>query len=97
MKKLLIKDKKARKEFKNNELKYFVLKYIFKNLNLYTLIRWKAFLKLKDFKKNNKNSFTNRCLYSINKKRFNKLTNFSRHVFLKLIRTGQIHGIKKAS
>ena len=45
----------------------------------------------------NKNSFNNICLYSINKKKYNKLTNFSRHIFLKLIRSGQIHGMKKSS
>jgi hypothetical protein len=38
-----------------------------------------------------------KCLSSINKKRFNKLTTFSRHIFLKLIRQGVIAGIQKAS
>jgi ribosomal protein S14 len=98
MKKLLEKDKLLR--FKNLVLenRKIVLKSIFKNLNLFTLIRWNAFIKLQNLpSKSHKNAVVNRCVYSINKKRFNKLTNFSRHIFLKLIRTGQIHGMKKSS
>jgi ribosomal protein S14 len=36
-------------------------------------------------------------LYSQNKKRFNKLTGFSRHIFLKKIRAGEINGFRKSS
>ena len=75
-----------------------VLKSIFKNFNFFILIRWNAFLKLNTLSKNNSNvSLSTRCLYSINKKRFNKVTPFSRHVFLKLIRSGQISNVQKAS
>jgi ribosomal protein S14 len=98
MKKLLEKDKLLR--FKNvaSENRKMVLKSIFKNLNFFTLIRWNAFIKLQNLSsKSNKYAVVNRCVYSVNKKRFNKLTNFSRHIFLKLIRTGQIHGMKKSS
>jgi ribosomal protein S14 len=98
MKKLLEKDKLLR--FKNLELenRKIVLKSVFKNLNFFTLIRWNAFIKLQDLSsKSSKYAVINRCVYSINKKRFNKLTNFSRHIFLKLIRTGQIPGMKKSS
>jgi ribosomal protein S14 len=98
MKKLLERDKKRRQDLKKVENEYFVLKSIFKNLNFFALVRWNAFLKLKDLAKNNsKVSLSNRCLFSINKKRFNKLTTFSRHVLLKLIRSGHVHGTHKSS
>ena len=98
MKKLLEKDKKLRLLIKKVEKKIFILKSIFRNLNFFILIRWNSFLKLKILtKKNSHVSLSPRCLYSINKKRFNKLTPFSRHVFLKLIRSGQISSIQKAS
>jgi ribosomal protein S14 len=98
MKKLIQKDIKLRNNVSINETKYFILKSIIKNLNFFTLIRWKAFLKLKELTQNaSKVSITPRCLVSINKKRFNKLTSFSRHIFLKNIRAGRINGIKKSS
>jgi ribosomal protein S14 len=98
MKKLLEKDKKLRKQIHLSNQQHFVLKSILKNFNIFTLIRWNAFLKLKDLsEKNSTISVINRCLTTINKKRFNKLTGFSRHVFLKLIRSGKISGIRKSS
>lgn len=98
MKKLLEKDKKLRIRIKQFEKKNFILKSIFKNFNFFLLIRWNAFLKLKNLSKNTSFvSLSPRCLASINKKRFNKLTPFSRHVFLKLIRSGQISSVRKSS
>ena len=98
MKKLLEKDKKLRLRIKQIEKKNFVLKSISRNLNFFNLIRWNAFLKLKVLnKKNSSVSLSPRCLYTINKKRFNKFSPFSRHVFLKLVRSGQISNIQKAS
>lgn len=98
MKKLIQKDKKLRNTISINETKHFILKSIVKNLNFFILIRWKAFLKLKELAQGaSKISLTNRCLSSINKKRFNKLTSFSRHIFLKNIRAGSVNGIKKSS
>jgi len=98
MKKLLEKDKKLRLKIKQIEKKNFILKSIFRNLNFSILVRWNSFTQLKDLNKGKSSvSLVPRCLYSINKKRFNKLTPFSRHVFLKLIRSGQISGIQKAS
>lgn len=47
--------------------------------------------------KNSQVSLTNRCLEGVNRKRLNKLTTFSRHIFLKLIRSGLIVGMRKAS
>jgi len=98
MKKLLEKDKKLRLKIKQVEKRNFILKSIFKNFNFFILIRWNAFLKLKTLNKNNSAiSLSPRCLSTINKKRFNKFTPFSRHVFLKLIRSGQISGVQKSS
>lgn len=98
MKKLLAKDKKLRFEIKKSENQYLVLKSIYKNLNFFTLVRWNAFIKLQNIAgTSNKNALSNRCLFSVNKKRFNKLTNFSRHIFLKFIRSGQTNGITKSN
>lgn len=98
MKKLLEKDKIRRKQISLSEIKSFVLKSIMKNFNYFNLLRWNAFLKLKLLTQNtSKISITNRCLFTINKKRLNKLTGFSRHVFLKTIRAGSVTGIKKSS
>ena len=98
MEKLVYKDKKLRNNIKKNEIQYIILKSIFKNLNFFTLIRWNAFRKLTQItQQTNKTAITNRCVYSVNRKRFNKLTKSSRHVFLKLIRSGVIFGIRKSS
>jgi ribosomal protein S14 len=98
MKKLLEKDKTLRQNILLSEHQHFILKSIIKNFNFFTLIRWNAFLKLKNLTKvTSKVSIVNRCLYSFNKKRFNKLTGFSRHIFLKIIRSGSVTGVKKTS
>ena len=98
MRKLLERDKKLRVSIKKAEKKSFILNSIYKNFNFFILIRWNAFLKLQNLsKKSSSVSLLPRCLDTINKKRFNKLTPFSRHVFLKLIRSGQISSIQKAS
>ncbi len=98
MKQLLAKDKRFRSKLKLIEKKHFVLKFIFKNFNYSVLVRWLAFLKLELLTKNSsKVSLFNKCLVSKNKKRFNKLTVFSRHVFLKLVKTHVILGIQKST
>lgn len=99
MKKLLEKDKKIREYFKNQEKQNFILKFIFKNNNFLLLTRWQAFIKLRMLmsKKNSKVSISPRCLYTINKKKFNKKTLFSRHIYLKQIRAGELYGMKKIS
>jgi ribosomal protein S14 len=98
MKKLLIKDKKLRLKNLELENRHFVLKSIFKNLNFFMLIRWNSFVKIKNLSSNgSKISTTPRCLYTMNKKRFNKLTNFSRYTFFKLLRSGDVSGIQKSS
>lgn len=98
MKKLIERDKKLRHEIRKTEKQNYILKSIFKNGNFFTLIRWNAYLKLNNLtKKNSSIALSYRCLGSINKKRFNKLTVFSRHIFLKLIRSGNISGLQKSS
>lgn len=98
MKKLIEKNKNLCKSLKTLDTTHFVLKSIVKNFNFFTLVRWNAFLKLKELSKNHsKVSITTKCLFSLNKKRFNKLTGFSRQIFLKTIRFGEVHGIRKSS
>lgn len=98
MKKLIAKDKKLRANFQKIEKHYFILKSIFKNTNFFALVRWKAYLKLKLLTLgNSKIAMSPKCPISLNKKKYNKLTFFSRYIFLKLIRSGVISGMKKAS
>ena len=98
MKTLLEKDKIRRRTISKTEKKLFVLKSIFKNINFFTLIRWNAYEKITGFSGDSRKSkLSNRCQKTISKKRVNKLTNFSRHVLLKLIRSGKISNVKKAS
>lgn len=98
MKKLFAKDQKTRKTIKQLELEKFVLKQISTNSNFLKTIRWNASSKLFDIsKKNSKTLIVNRCIQTINKKTFNKFTNFSRTVFLKLVKSGYISGMRKSS
>lgn len=97
MKKLFAKDKENRQSFKQLELKHFVLKQISTNSNFIKTARWNALYKLASARKGSKTILSNRCVKTINKKTFHKFTNFSRTVFLKLIKTGQISGIRKSS
>ena len=98
MKKLLEKDKKVRKKIKKLEKKKFILKTISNNLNLPDLVRFNAFNNLNEMPKNTSKSFiSNRCVNTINKKKFNKLTNYSRIIFLKLARHKSIYGLNKSS
>jgi|GEM_PF-2490029 len=98
MKKLLTKDKDIRLKLKEQEKQYFILKTIFQNSNLFVLIRWKAYFQLKALGQlNSEISLSPRCVYTINKKRFNSLAPFSRYVLLKLIRNGKLSGLRKSS
>ena len=98
MKKLIAKDKKLRLKLKTQEKQYHVLKSIFQNTNLLNLVRWNAYIQLKTLGKNNSFvSLSPRCVYTMNKKRFNSSTSFSRYVLLKLIRSGKLSGFRKAS
>jgi ribosomal protein S14 len=97
MKKIKIKDKKARFNVKYLETQKFISKTLFNNTNFLNLLRWNSLLNLKNISlHNSKTRLSNRCILTINKKRSNKLTNYSRMVFLKQIRSGNINGIQKA-
>ena len=98
MKKLLEKDKKNRKKLKKFEKKKFILKTILNNLSLSNFIRFNAFYSLNKLSnKTSKTVISNRCVNTINKKKFNKLTHFSRIVFLKIARNKDICGLRKSS
>jgi ribosomal protein S14 len=98
MKKLLTKDCKNRKTLKQFELEHFILKQISTNSNFLKTIRWNALHKLSTMpKKSSKTLISNRCVQTINKKPFNKFTNFSRTIFYKLVKSGYISGMRKSS
>ena len=98
MKKLIIKDKKLRLTIKTKEKQYFILKTIFQNSNLFALIRWNAYLQLKTLcEGGSKVSISPRCVYTVNRKRFNTFAPFSRYILLKLIRSGKLSSIRKSS
>lgn len=98
MKKLFAKDKKNRQVVKKLELKRFILKQISTNYNFLKTIQWNASLKLSNLsKKSSKTVISNRCLKTINKKTFHKFTNFSRMIFLKLAKLGNISYLRKSS
>ena len=92
------KDKKIRKNVQNIEKKKFILKSLIKNLNFSNLIRFNAINNLNKIDKRSSKVFiSNRCINTINKKKFNKLTNYSRIIFLKLARHKSIYGLNKSS
>lgn len=98
MKKLFAKDKENRKTVKELELKHFILKQISTNSNFLKTIRWNAISKLSSLpNKSSKTVISNRCVKTVNKKTFHKFTNFSRTVFLKLVKSGYISGMRKSS
>ena len=98
MKKLFAKDRENRKTLKQLELEHFILKQISTNSNFLKTIRWNALHKLSTMsKKSSKTLLSNRCVQTINKETFNKFTNFSRTVFLKLVKSGYISGMRKSS
>lgn len=98
MKKLLEKDKKNRKSIRNFEKKKLLLKVIQANLGLPYLIRLNATKDLNNMpKKLSRTLISNRCIATIHKKKFNKLTRYSRIFFLRLAKSSKICGLNKAS
>jgi len=98
MKKLFAKDRRNREIVKHSELNHFILKQISTNSNFLKTIRWNALYKLSNTSKNNsKTVISNRCVQTINRKSFHKFSNFSRMVYLKLVKSGYISGIRKSS
>jgi ribosomal protein S14 len=98
MKKIFAKDRESRKTVKQLELEHFILKQISTNLNFLKTVRWNALHKLSNLsKRSSKTVLSNRCVKTINRKTFHKFTNFSRTVFLKLAKSGNISGMRKSS
>ena len=98
MKKLLIKDKKRRKLLNSKEKTTYVLSLISNNLNILSSVRLNANKQLQNLTlKSSVATLSSRCKITIHKKRFNKLTYYSRHIFLKLIRFGKINGFQKST
>lgn len=99
MKKLLIKDNKLRNFVKYYNKKYFLLKLIIKNKNIFILTRYKAIIMLKFLIDSYFSivSISNRCVITYNKKKFNKNSFYARSVFLKKIQNGEIVGLRKSS
>lgn len=98
MKKLLEKDKKIRKNIKELEKQKFIFQAISNNSSLSNLVRFNAFYNLNKLPSRTSKTFvSNRCVKTFNKKKSNKLTHFSRILFLRLARNHKIHGITKSS
>ena len=96
--KLKEKNKKIRKNVNFFEKKRFILKLISQNQNFLSLIRWEAKTKIDTLPLiSSKTYLSNLCILTTNKKKFNKLTNFSRITFLKLISKKKICNIYKSS
>lgn len=98
MKKLVVKNEKRCNLVKFDELSCRVFKSLTQNSNFFILTRKKA---LKNFQKkfslrNSKVAINFRCLSTFSRKRLNKQSFFSRHVFLKVARHGLLSGIRKA-
>lgn len=97
MKKLIEKDKKIRKTVQKFEKKTLILKSIRNNQNLPIITRFNASNALNQHEKRvSKSLISNRCTLTINKKKFGKLTHYSRVLFLKLARTKKIYGLTKS-
>lgn len=98
MRKLIQKDKNNRVFIKQVETKKFVLKNLIYNENFSKISRWKSFEKLFTLPSNSSMSaINNRCIITGRKNRINKLYSFSRILFLKLVRSNNINGLKKSS
>lgn len=95
MKKLLIKDKNLRQNLKNLNRRYFLLKIILKNYNIFSLFRIKAAINLNKLKFFNV-SISDRCIVSFNKKKFNKFFLYSRIILLKKLYQNKTIGFKKS-
>jgi len=98
MKKLIYKDKKNRVNFKKLEKKKFILKSILYNTNLPVTTRWNAVLIMTNLPKNSsKTHLVKRCILTGRNKIYTKNYKFSRLVLLRLIRSGYLSGMKKAT
>ena len=98
MKKLNQKEKRNRAKVYKFEDVRIILKSIVKNVKLINLTRWNAILKLTTLpKKSIKTRLVNRCVLTGRKGKFTNSYKFSRLVFLRLLRAGNISGLKKST
>ena len=98
MKKMLYKDLSKRKIVASIETKKLLLKSIYKNSGIATFVRWKAFNCLINLPKNgNLSRVKYRCIFTGNSSKNNKHYRFSRLMFLKLARSGNISGLRKST
>ena len=98
MKKLFAKDRQNRRIMKELELQHFILKQISVNSNFSRTTRWNALHKLSNLpRKSSKTVLSNRCIKTVNRKTFHKFTSFSRMIFLRLVKSGAISGMRKSS
>jgi len=98
MKKLVRKDIKKRNNFFLSEKKKIIFKTIIKNYSFCETEKKKIASNLsKNFKHSTLTQIVNRCVLTGRKKRLNKMFNFSRVYFRKLIRSGYIFGFRKSS
>lgn len=98
MKKQFGKDKYNRKQYRKLELQRFVLKQIAENSNFLKGIAWNAQSKTFHIDvKSSKVKIQNRCVQTINKKAFHHFSRFSRTVFFRIAKLGQISGLRKSS
>lgn len=96
MKKLIFRNKKLRNIIKNFKNLYFILKSIIKNMFIFLYFKYKILL----FFKNNLHitySYTGLkfCILSLSKKRFNKISFYSRQILGKKVQNGEMVGIIK--
>lgn len=97
MKKLIRKDIEKRNSFFLSEKKKTILKTINKNYSFREIEKNRVTSNLsKNFKHNTLTQIVNRCILTGRKKRLNKMFNFSRVYFRKLIRSGHIFGFRKS-
>ena len=95
MRHIFERDKTTRKNNQQKAKLKLIFSSISRNSNLLPLLRWNVLTHQTNVVKP-KAALAPRCLLTKNKKRFCKLTKFSRHTFLKILRAGLVSGVSKA-
>lgn len=96
MKKIYYKEKRASLLQLKYEDTRVLFKSIFQNQYLPYTVRWNCLLSLSQLPASSlKHRIVGRCFLSKHRKKFNFLFKFSRLVFLRLVRSGQISGLHK--
>lgn len=90
------KEKYYRVNVSNIEKENKLFKSILFNMYFPCTSRWNCALNQSSFKNKTISRLVNRCLLTRHRKKFHFLFKFSRLVFLRLARNGQIFGLKKS-